>query len=72
MSFDKTFLDNTFFVTPSFQMIFKLTQSFFQRFVGGTYSPDSKSLTLWYALSHTSRMTVARQKVLIGAGRFGV
>jgi hypothetical protein len=34
MSFAKTFLDNTFFVTPSFQMIFKLTQSFFQRFVG--------------------------------------
>jgi hypothetical protein len=39
------------FVTPSFQIIFKLTQSFFQRFVGGANSPDSKSLTVWYALS---------------------
>jgi hypothetical protein len=27
-------------------MIFKLTQSFFQRFVGGANSPDSKSLTV--------------------------
>jgi hypothetical protein len=72
MSFAKTFLDNTFFVTPSFQMIFKWTQSFFQRFVGGANSPDSKSLTLWYALSHMRRMTAGRQKVLIGVGRFGV
>ena len=52
-------------------MIFKLTQSFFQRFVGGANSPDSKSLTLWYALSHM-RMTAATQKVLIGVGMFGV
>ena len=72
MSFVKTFLDNTLFITPSFQMIFKLTQSFFQRFVGGANSPDSKSLTVWYALSHMRRMTAARQKVLIGVGRFGV
>jgi hypothetical protein len=72
MSFAKTFLDNTLFVTPSFQMIFKLTQSFFQKFVGGANSPDSKSLTLWYALSHMRRMTAGRQKVLIGVGRFGV
>jgi hypothetical protein len=72
MSFAKTFLDNTLFVTPSFQMIFKWTQSFFQRFVGGANSPDSKSLTLWYALSHMRRMTAGRQKVLIGVGRFGV
>jgi hypothetical protein len=35
-------------------------------------SPDSKSLTVWYALSHMRRMTAARQKVLIGVGRFGV
>ena len=72
MSFAKTFLDNTLFITPSFQMIFKLIQSFFQRFVGGTNSLDSKSLTVWYALSHMRRMTAARQKVLIGVGRFGV
>jgi hypothetical protein len=52
-------------VTPSFQIIFKLTQSFFQRFVGGANSPDSKSLTVWYALSHMRRMTAAREKVLI-------
>ena len=58
MSFVKTFLDNTLFITPSFQMIFKLTQSFFQRFVGGGNSPDSKSLTVWYALSHMRRMTL--------------
>jgi hypothetical protein len=31
-----------------------------------------ESLTLWYALSHMRRMTAARQKVLIGVGRFGV
>jgi hypothetical protein len=54
----------------SFQIIFKLTQSFFQRFVGGANSPDSKSLTVWYALSHMRRMTAARKKVLIGVGRF--
>jgi hypothetical protein len=72
MSFVKTFLDNTLFIAPSFQMIFKLTQSFFQRFVGGVNSPDSKSLTVRYALSHMRRMTAARQKVLIGVGRFGV
>ena len=72
MSFVKAFLDNTLFITPSFQMISKLTQAFFQRFVGGANSPDSKSLTVWYALSHTRRMTAARQKVLIGVGRFGV
>jgi hypothetical protein len=59
MSLVKTFLDNTLFITPSFQMIFKLTQSFFQRFVGGVNSPDSKSLTVWYALSHMRRMTAA-------------
>jgi hypothetical protein len=53
------------FVAPSFQIIFKLTQSSFQRFVGGANSPDSKSLTVWYALSHMRRMTAARQKVLI-------
>jgi hypothetical protein len=57
---------------PSFQIIFKLNQSLFQRFVGGANSPDSKSLTVWYALSHMRRMTAARQKVLIGVGRFGV
>jgi hypothetical protein len=72
MSFAKTFLDNTLFIALSFQMIFKLTQSFFQRFVGEAYSPDSKSLTVWYALSHTGRMSAARQKVLIGVGRFRV
>jgi hypothetical protein len=72
MSFAKTFLDNTLFIAPSFQMICKLTQSFFQRFVGGANSPDSKSLTVWYALSHMRRMTAAWQNVLIGVGRFGV
>ena len=72
MSFVKAFLDNTLFITPSFQMIFKLTQSFFQRFVGGANSPDSKSLTVWYALSHIRMMTAAWQKVSIGVGRFGV
>jgi hypothetical protein len=72
MSFVKTFLDNTLFITPSFQMIFKLTQSFFQRFVGEANSPDSKSLTVWYALSHMKKITAARQKVLVGVGRFGV
>ena len=72
MSFVKTFLDNTLFISPSFQMIFKLTQSFFQRFVGGANSPDSKSLTVWYALSYMRRMTADRPKVLIGIGRFGV
>jgi hypothetical protein len=41
ISFAKTFLDNILFVTPSFQIIFKLTQSFSQRFVGGANSPDS-------------------------------
>jgi hypothetical protein len=46
ISFAKTFLDNTLFVTPSFQIIFKLNQSLFQRFVGGANSPDSKSLTV--------------------------
>ena len=51
-------------------MIFKLTQSF-QRFVSGAYSPDSKNLTVWYALSDT-RMTAARQKVLLGVDMFGV
>ena len=66
MSLVKTILDNTLLDTPSFQIIFKLTQSFFQRFVGGANSPDSKSLTVWYALSHTRRMTAARQKVSIG------
>jgi hypothetical protein len=45
---------------------------FTQRFVGGANSPDSKSLTVWYALSHMRRMTAARKKVLIGVGRFGV
>ena len=29
ISFVKTFLDNILFVAPSFQIIFKLTQSFF-------------------------------------------
>jgi hypothetical protein len=72
MSLVKTILDNTLLDTPSFQIIFKLTQSFFQRFVGGANSPDSKSLTVWYALNHMRRMTAARQKVLIGVGRFGV
>ena len=48
MSFVKTFLDNTLFVTPSFQIIFKLTQSFLQRFVGGANSPDSKSYIYVY------------------------
>jgi hypothetical protein len=72
MSLVKTILDNTLLDTPSFQIIFKLTQWFFQRFVGGANSPDSKSLTVWYALSHMRRMTAARQKVLIGVGRFGV
>jgi hypothetical protein len=67
MSFVNTFLDNTLL-----QMICKLTQSFFQKIVAGANSPDSKSLTLWYALSHLRRMTAARQKVLIGVGRFGV
>jgi hypothetical protein len=62
MSFAKTFLDNTLLLTLSFQMIFKLTQSFVQRFVGGENSPHSKSLTVWYALSHMRRMTAARQK----------
>jgi hypothetical protein len=46
MSFIKILLDNTLFITPSFLMIFKLTQSFFQRFVGEANSPDSKSLTM--------------------------
>ena len=72
MSFAKTLLDNTLFITPSFQMIIKLTQSFFQRFVGGANSPDSKSLTVWYAPSHTRMITAARQNALIGVGRFGV
>ena len=53
-------------------MIFKLTQSFFLRFVGGANLPDSKSLTIWYALSHMRRMTAVGQKLLIGVGRFGV
>jgi hypothetical protein len=57
---------NSLRVTPSFQIIFKLIQSCFQRFVGGENLPDSKSLTVWYALSHMRRMTAARQKVLIG------
>jgi hypothetical protein len=30
ISFVKTFLDNILFVTPYFQIIFKLTQSFFK------------------------------------------
>ena len=72
MRFAKTFFDNTLFITPSFQMIFKLTQSFFQRFVRGVNSSDSKNLTVWYARSHMRRITAARQKVLIGVGRFGV
>ena len=72
MSFVKTFLDNTLFITPSFQMIFKLTQSCFQRFIIGANSPESKSLTVLHALSHMRRMTAARQKVLIDVGRFGV
>jgi hypothetical protein len=72
MSFVETFLDNTLFIASSFQLIFKLTQSFFQRFDGGANSPDSKSLTVWYALSQMRRMTAAKQKVLIGVGRFGV
>ena len=72
MSLVKTFLDNTLLITPSFQMICKLTQSFFHKFVGGANSPDTKSLTVWYALSHMSRMTAARQKVLNSVGRFGV
>ena len=49
-------------------MLFKLTQSFFLRFVGWANLPDSKSLTVWYALSHMRRMTAVRQKVLIGVG----
>ena len=53
-------------------MIFKFTQSFFQRFFGGANSPDSKSLTAWYALIHMRRMIAARQKVLFGVGRFGL
>ena len=53
-------------------MICKLTQSFFQRFVGGENSPDSKRLTVWYAPSHTRRIIAARQKALLGVGRFGV
>jgi hypothetical protein len=56
----------------SFQMIVKLTQSFLQRFIGGANSPYSKRLTVWYALSHTRRMTAARQKVSIGVVIFGV
>ena len=70
MSFAKTFFDNTLLIAPSFQMI--LTQSFFQRFVGGANSPDYTSLTVRYALNHTRRMTAARQKALFGVGRFGV
>jgi hypothetical protein len=31
MSFAKTFLDNTLFITPFFEMIFKLTKSFFSK-----------------------------------------
>jgi hypothetical protein len=72
MSFIKTFLDNNLLIAPSFQMICKLTQSFFQRFVGGENSPDSKRLTVWYAPSHTRRIIAARQKALLGVGRFGV
>ena len=66
------FSSQYFFYSPFFQMIFKLTQSFFQRFVVGANSPESKSLTVWYALSHMRRMTPSRQKVLIGVGRFAV
>jgi len=70
MSSAKTFFDNILLIALSFQM--KLTQSFFQRFVGGANSTDYKSLTVWYALSHTRRMTSAKQKALFGVGRFGV
>jgi hypothetical protein len=38
----------------------------------GANSPDSKSLTVWYALSHMRKMTAARQQALIGVSRFGV
>ena len=72
MSFIKTFLDNNLLIAPSFQMICKLTQSFFQKFVGGEHSPDSKRLTVWYAHSHMRRIIAARQKALLGVGRFGV
>ena len=72
ISIVKTFLDNTLFVTPSFQIILKLTHSFSQRFMGGANSPDSESLTVWYALSHTRRVTSDMQNVLIGFGRFGI
>ena len=46
MSFANTFLDNTLLKTPSFQIIFKLTQSCFQRFVGGANSPNSTEMAL--------------------------
>jgi phosphoglycerate dehydrogenase-like enzyme len=41
-------------------------------YIPGANSSDSKSLTVWYTLSHMRRMIAARQKVLIGIGRFGV
>jgi hypothetical protein len=40
--------------------------------VGGENSPDFKRLTVWYAPSHTRRIIAARQKALLGVGRFGV
>jgi hypothetical protein len=35
----------------------QLSHSFSQRFMGGANSPDSESLAVWYALSHTRRVT---------------
>ena len=51
-----------------FKIILSWPNVFFQRFVGGANTPDSKRLT---ALSHMGRMTAARQSVLIGVGRVG-